>query len=74
MLMDDVPHILFLFAIKYTHLELDSKLPKKLVLSDSMEDRLKMIKNTFHFMLKVPFVFHIFKFLSRHFWSCTKTS
>ena len=35
---------------------------------------LKMMQNDFYFTLKALFVLKIFKFLSRHFWSCRKTA
>ena len=46
------------------YLKPDSYLPKNIVLFASTEPPLKMMKETFYFILKVFFFFKIFKILS----------
>ena len=48
-------------------LKSDSHLPKKFIFICFNKSLLKMVKNAFYFILKVLFVFKIFKFLSWHF-------
>ena len=61
---------------KYTPISLKSgsQLPKRVILFTSMESPLKMMKNAFHFILKVLFVLEILKFLSLLFGHVGKTA
>ena len=45
---------------------------KKIVFIFFNKSPLKMMNNTFYFILKAPFVLKIFKFLSILFWLCKK--
>ena len=55
-------------------LKLDSHLPKKIFFIRFSESPLKMMKNTFYFIIKALFILKIFKFLSCHFVHVKKTS
>ena len=57
-----------------SNLKSDSHLPKKICVICFIESPLKMIKNTFYFMLKALFVLEIFKFLSWLFSHVAKTA
>ena len=56
-----------------SNLKSDSHLPKKICVICFIESPLKMIKNTFYFMLKALFVLEIFKFLAWLFSHVAKT-
>ena len=52
----------------------DSHLPKEICIIYFIESALKMIKNTFYFILKALFVLEIFRFLSALFGHVGKTA
>ena len=54
----------FSFKFLFIQLKSDSHLPEKLGHS-LIENPLKMMKNAFYFILKTPFIFKIFTFLSQ---------
>ena len=57
----------------FLNLKSGSHLPKKFVIC-LIESPLKIMKNTFYFLLKALFVLKIFKFLSRLFGHVGKTT